>query len=200
MSIVRGLDVCGECGAVVPNDGPGADPTKRKPCSHCGSTKRIMSGEVHVVATASVSVDAKLIIGWQEVTRLRDKAEYAAALLVAAVNIEFILWEKLRRFAPSVDLPKDIKRIWDRIRTNQPEGVTLGRLLQVAAFLGEHDKFALSPSWNPLASQINEVRKRIAHERGYFADLTQLKESAWPEDRIRQVLEEAKAFCHGNTP
>jgi hypothetical protein len=70
----------------------------------------------------------------------------------------------------------------------------------VAAFLGEHDKFALSPSWNPLASQINEVRKRIAHERGYFADLTQLKESAWPEDRIRQVLEEAKAFCHGNTP
>jgi len=61
-----------------------------------------------MTAAASVSVDARLIIGWQEVDRLLTKSEFAAALLVAAVNVEFILWEKLRQFAPDSPPPKTI--------------------------------------------------------------------------------------------
>jgi hypothetical protein len=44
------------------------------------------------------------------------------------------------------------------------------------------------------------VRNKIAHERGYFALLTQLRDPSWPEARIRQVLKTAKEFCHGNAP
>jgi hypothetical protein len=44
------------------------------------------------------------------------------------------------------------------------------------------------------------VRNRIAHERGYFASLTQLKDPEWPEALIHQNLNAAKAFCQGNAP
>ena len=62
----------------------------------------------------------------------------------------------------------------------------------------QNDALALSPTWDSVVREIDEVRNRIAHERGYFAKLTQLKDPDWPEASIRQVLEGAKAFCHGN--
>jgi hypothetical protein len=118
--------------------------------------------------TASISMSAtasaQLIIGWQEVDRLLDKAEYGAALLVAAINVQFI------RSVARVPAPTEARH-------------------------GE--KPAASEA---LVREITDVRNKIAHERGYFALLTQLKDPAWPEVCIRQVLESAKEFCHGSAP
>ncbi len=172
------------------------------PCPNCGSTKRTKFGEMHAQVRVSASVDAKLIIGWQEVDRLLAKAEHAAALLVAAVNVEFILWENLRSFTPTSSLTAATPRvssIWGQI-PNHPKQVTLSGLLAVTEHMTRSDTLVLSPTWDPLVREIDDVRNRIAHERGYFAKLTQLKEADWPETRIRQVLEDAKAFCHGNAP
>jgi len=149
------------------------------------------------------TVDRKLIISWQEVDRLLAKAEYAAALLVAAVNIEFILWENLQRFTPTSGLTGADDRVssaWGKIKKNQFTKVTLSSLLTVAEYMTRSDAFVLSPTWDPLVREIDDVRNRIAHERGYFAKLTQLKDPDWPETRIRQVLEDAKGFSHGNAP
>jgi len=202
MAVDRGQDECSECGMPLPNEDPRPDGADRTPCPRCGSKKRIKHGEVHMTATASVNADAKLIISWHEVDRLLSEKEYAAALLVAAVNVEFILWENLRRFAPSAVSKADnnIKSVWGQVRANKPETVSLGSLLKVTEFFSKHDKLRLSPAWDPIASVINEVRRRIAHERGYFAKLTQLNDADWAETRIRQVLQDAKEFCHGNAP
>ncbi|MCX6096730.1 MAG: hypothetical protein NT125_08510 [Candidatus Bipolaricaulota bacterium] len=203
MSVERGQDQCGACGMLLPNEDPRPDGTQRTPCPRCGSIKRIKFGDAQIGVSVNVQADAKLVIGWQEVDRLLAEREFAAALLVAAVNVEFILWETLRRFTPSAALasaPEKVKSVWGQIRTNHPRGVTLSSLISVVEHLTQYDKLAFSPSWDPLVRHIDAVRNRIAHERGYFALLTQLRDQDWPETRIRQVLEEAKEFCHGNAP
>lgn len=203
MKVERGQDKCAECGMPLPNEDSGADPAKRTPCPHCGSTKRVMFLSAHGTATSSGSADARLIVGWQEVDRLLAKAEYAAALLVAAVNVEFILWENLTRFTPSASLSMASDKVsspWGKIQKNQFEKVTLSSLLTVAEYVTRNGEFVLTPTWDPLVREINDVRNQIAHERGYFAKLTQLKDPDWPETRVREVLEAAKEFCHGNAP
>jgi len=194
MPVQRGQDRCSECQTLLPDEGP---------CPRCGSTKRTVPLTVHTTVTLEATVDRKLIISWQEVDRLLAKAEYAAALLVAAVNIEFILWENLQRFTPTSGLTGADDRVssaWGKIKKNQFTKVTLSSLLTVAEYMTRSDAFVLSPTWDPLVREIDDVRNRIAHERGYFAKLTQLKDPDWPETRIRQVLEDAKGFSHGNAP
>jgi len=164
--------LCAKCGEPILGESPSGDPKERKPCPNCGSMGRTFSVKMHATVSVNVSADAKLLIGWTEVDRLCNATEYAAAFLVAAVNVEFILWENLRRFTPTATLPSPIKSIWGKIRTNQKEGVTLGGLLKMASFLSKNDVFSLSPTWEPLVCTINEVRRRIAHERGYFGRLS----------------------------
>jgi len=162
-----------------------------------------MFATVTATVTVNAAISAQLIISWHEVDRLVDKAEYAAALLVAAVNVEFILWEHLRHFAPTTSLTAAsdrVKSTWGKIRADQSDKVTLSGLIAVAQWFSTNDQFQLSPPWDPLARNIDAVRNCIAHERGYFASLTQLKVSAWPEATIRKALKDAESFCHGNAP
>jgi len=165
---------------------------------------RIKNASMHMVVSVSIVADAQLIIGWQEVDRLLAKEEFAAALLVAAVNVEFILWENLLRLSPSSPPSKKTHysewKTWQSIEKNDRDSVGLGSLIQTAQLLAANNELALEPPLDSFAWPLNETRKGIAHERGYFAELTKLKIIAWPEPRIRQVLEDAKAFCHGNAP
>lgn len=197
-------DKCSECGESLPSVDLRPAGTPKTPCPRCGSTKRIKSGSVHMEASVNISADAKLIIGWQEVDRLLTKTEFAAALLVAAVNVEFILWENLRRFSPASPPSEKTHysewKAWHAITKGDRDSVGLGSLIQTAGFFVASQQLALTPPLKPIGWPLNEARKGIAHERGYFAKLTQLKNSNWPETRIRQVLEEAKTFCHGNAP
>jgi hypothetical protein len=149
---------------MLPSQDPHPADMPRATCPRCGAVGRQKSFACNIAATASLTASVQLIIGWQEVDRLVDKAEYGAALLVAAINVQFI-----RRIA-----------------------------LATAPTEARHgEKPAASEA---LVCEITDVRNRIAHERGYFASLTQLKDRDWPEARIRQVLESAKVFCHGNAP
>ena len=150
------------CGMVLPSQDPRPADVPRATCPRCGAVGRQKSAGCSITAFASLTANAQLIIGWQEVDRLVAKAEYGAALLVAAINVQFI-----RRIAPAT-APTEVR----------------------------HDeKPAASEA---LVREITDVRNKIAHERGYFALLTQLKDPDWTEARIRQVLESAKEFCHGN--
>ena len=201
--MAQDMDVCMGCSMVLPSQDPRPADVPRATCPRCGAVGRQKSAGCTITAAASLTANAQLIIGWQEVDRLVEEGEYAAALLVAAVNGEFILWEHLRRFTPATPLtkaPHEVRSTWGKIQANQDKAVTLSSLLRTAEYFAQCDTFTLSPTWDPLVSEINEARNKIAHERGYFALLTQLKDPDWPEARIRQVLESAKAFCHGNAP
>lgn len=201
MTFERGQDQCADCGTPLPNQPPGQSLNDRTPCPTCGSTKRKMFATVAASVSVSATASAELIISWHEVDRLVGKAEYAAALLVAAVNVEFILWEHLRRFKPAAGLAaasEKVKSTWGQIRAGHGEMVSLSSLIAVAECFTQHDNLSLSPLWDPLARDIDTVRNCIAHERGYFASLTQLKDPDWPEGRVRAVLDEAKTFCHRN--
>jgi len=164
MSFERGQDQCADCGMPVPNQLAGESLSDRASCPNCGSIKREMFATATACVSTNATASAQLIISWQEVDRLVDKAEYGAALLVAAINVQFI-----RRIA----------------RASAPTEVR------------HSEKPAASET---LVREITDVRNKIAHERGYFALLTQLKDPTWPETRIRQVLQSAKEFCHGNAP
>jgi len=159
---------------------------------------------MHTRVSTSVTADAKLIIGWRETDRLLSKTEYAAALLVAAVDVEFILWENLRSLSPSSPPSERYNhsewRTWQSIEKNARDSVGLGSLIQTAQFYTDNNELTLEPTLDSFAWPLNEARKGIAHERGYFARLTQLEEANWSETRIRQILDDAKAFCHGNAP
>jgi len=150
------------------------------------------------------SVERRLLIEWDEVDRLLGKAEYAAALLVAAVNVEFILWEHLSSLRPSSAPLKKTHyhewRAWQAVEKRDRDSVALGSLVQLAEFYVDTKQLALDPLLKPFGWSLNRARKGIAHDRGYFAKLTQLKDPDWPEARIRQVLESAREFCHGNAP
>jgi hypothetical protein len=158
----RGQVRCAVCGATVPTEQPGTDQALRPPCLNCGSTSRAVTFVAKENLAMSDDYSRRLIISWHEVDRLLDKAEYGAALLVAAINVQFI------------------------------------RSVAQAPAEARHDeKPAASEA---LVREITDVRNKIAHERGYFALLTQLRDPSWPEARIRQVLKTAKEFCHGNAP
>jgi hypothetical protein len=193
VSVERGQDRCSECKTPLPNESP---------CPCCGSTKRTVPLSVQAVVEVSGSVNRKLIIGWPEVERLLAKEESAAALLVAAVNVEFILWENLRRLPPSSPPSKKSHysewKTWRSVEKDDRDSVGLGSLIQLAQFFVDSKQLTLTPPLKSLGWPLNEVRKRIAHERDFFARLTRLEEADWPETRIRQILEDAKAFCHSN--
>jgi len=89
--------------------------------------------------------------------------------------------------------------MWGQVTSNHPDKLTLSSLRKVAQHMSQEHGLVLVGSWEPMVGEVEDVRNRIAHERGYFAKFTQLKDSDWPETRIREVLDYAKVFCHGNT-
>jgi len=195
------MDQYRECGAWLPAEDPRPEGTPKTPCPKCGSTKQIKYASAHIESIAELKADAQLLISWQEVDRLLAGKEYAAALLVAAVNVEFILWENLHHFSKSASLTVQDGRIssmWGQVTNNHPEKLTLSSLRKLAEYVSQHHGLVFVGSWRPVVGDIENVRNRIAHERGYFAKLTRLKELDWPESRIRQVLADAKQFCHAN--
>jgi len=196
------MDQYADCGAWLLPEDSRPEGTAKTPCGECGSTRRIKSVASHIKAGAELSADVTLIIGWQEVDRLLDKNEYAAALLVAAVNVEFILWETLlslsRASPPSKKTHYSEWKAWQAMEKHDRDSVGLGALIQLAHFFVDGNHLALATPLKPFGWPLNEARKGIAHKRGYFARLTRLEDPDWPETRIRQVLAYAKAFCQAN--
>lgn len=150
------------------------------------------------------SVQRRLLIEWDEIDRLLSKAEYATALLVAAVNVEFVLWEHLRRLSPA-GLPDERRDhpewlAWQKVTSGARDSVGLGTLMRLAQFFVKTKQLAFDPKLQPFGWPLNKARTGIAHTRGYFAVLTRLENPDWNEARIQKTLGDAKAFCHGNAP
>lgn len=181
---------CRECGEILETDGP---------CPHCQSSERVRvkPAKCAITVAGSLKAEGALVIGWQEVDRLLGEREYAAALLVAAVNVEFILEECLEGLpAPPEDLGS-LRSIWGEVGSRAGYGMSLGSLVRLAEWYVQEQKLSLSPVLATV-EPLKELRRKITHERGYFAKLTQLKDPDWPETRICRVLAGAKAFCHEN--
>jgi len=199
MNAQADMDQCTDCGAWLPAEDPRPEGTPRTPCPKCGSTRRIKSVAAHIKAGAELSADVTLIIGWQEVDRLLEKNEYAAALLVAAVNVEFVLEECLAGLpAP----PKErhlcsLRSIHGMLSSPAGSGVSLASLFRLADWYVREQKLSFSPVLDSV-EPLKALRTRIVHERGDFAKITQLKDPEWTETCIRQVLAGARAFCHAN--
>jgi len=159
---------------------------------------RIVEGESPMHAGADVSVEAKLLIGWQEVDRLVQEEEYAAALLVAAVGVEFVLSDNLWAF---YGVNKDKITIADaKIHSNLGDikNRYLGTGLCVARYLANKHNFSLKGQWEKQVQDIKEQRDKIAHERNYFEKCTKLQISNLNKERIERILEEAHRFCIDN--
>lgn len=159
---------------------------------------RIVEGECHMEAKADVSVEAKLIIGWQEVDRLVQKEEYAAALLVAAVGVEFVLSENLWAFY--VANKDKITVADDKIHSNLGDikNRYLGTGLCVARYLAKNHNFSLKGQWEKQVQDIKEQRDKIAHERNYFERCTKLQIPNLDKERIERILDETHRFCIDN--
>jgi len=161
---------------------------------------RIVEGECHVDVQTAVSMEAKLLIGWQEVDRLVQEKEYAAALLVAAVGMEFVLSENLWAFYGT---SKDKIIITDRnIHSNLGDikNRYLGTGLCVARYLTDNHNFSLKGQWEKQVQDIKEQRDKIAHERNYFEKCTKLQVPNLDKERIERILDEAHRFCIDNAP
>ena len=159
---------------------------------------RIVEGECHVDLKTDVSAEAKLLIGWQEVDRLVQEEEYAAALLVAAVGVEFVLKENLWAFYRG---SKDKVIIADaKIHSNLGDikNRYLGTGLLVARYLADKHKFSLKGEWEKQVQDIKEQRDKIAHERNYFEKCTKLQIRNLDKERIERILDEAHRFCIDN--
>lgn len=140
---------------------------------------------------------ATLLISWTEVDRLLEKQEYAAAVLVAAINVEFVLKDHLRQFKdshPNLCIANSgLKSLYGR----DPDELTLGSSFKLARGLTDCE-FALKGNWQEQIRPIIEPRNNIAHCRGYFARFTQLK--VLTEDQIRKLLDNVHKFCNANPP
>jgi hypothetical protein len=161
---------------------------------------QIVEGECNMSARADVSIEAKLLIGWQEVDRLVQKEEYAAALLVAAVGVEFVLSEDLWDFY--VANKDKIAIADDGIRCNLGDikNRYLGTGLRVARYLANNHNFSLKGRWEKQVQDIKEQRDKIAHERNYFEKCTKLQMPKLDKERIERILDGAHRFCIDNAP
>lgn len=142
---------CGECG----EDLSGID--EDDPCPQCGSSKRKYSLSCSVTVDVSASVNASLIIGRCETDRLLEKNEYAAALLVSAVDLEAILGYHLG--SRQGTLGAKIGNLKNKL---EQEGFTLDK-----------------EEWQEYEDDVKKlkhIRDNIAHERGIFRQISRLTE------------------------
>jgi hypothetical protein len=117
-------------------------------------------------------------ISWDEVDRLLEKGEYAAAILVAAVNVEYTL-----------------KRLIGLIAKERTKvcKLTLGACIKRAKELLGKNTGWLKGDLDRQVVPLNCYRNKIAHERGYYAAFTQLK--CVSEEQVRDVICKAREFC-----
>ncbi len=142
---------CKECGEDL------SETPKGEPCPSCGSTNREYHLSCTITTNSSLSVNSTLIIGRSETDRLLGKDEYAAALLVSAVDLETILGYHLGS-----------------------QGGTLGVKINSIKNKLEQEGFTLDKeTWQEYEGYVKKlklIRDNIAHERGIFRQISRLTE------------------------
>jgi hypothetical protein len=119
-------------------------------------------------------------ISWDEVDRLLKKEEYAAAILVAAVNVEYTLKRLIAKERTRVEVCK----------------LTLGACIKRAKELLGKNTGWIRGDLDRQVVPLNCYRNKIAHERGYYAAFTRLE--CVSEEKVRDVISKAREFCCRN--
>lgn len=161
------------------------------------SKVRTAKAEPTAVGVVTTEAVVRVTVSWDEVKRLFDNEEYSAAMLVAAVNIEYVLTRYIARCQSIVDKENvttkcDISSLFGR----DPEKISLGNLYKVAKHLSDEHAQKLEENWKEQVEPIIKHRNRIAHKHAYFKRLRELKIISKKE--IKQIINNARKFCHDN--
>jgi hypothetical protein len=83
--------VCGQCGEPI-SESPSGDLAERRPCPKCGSTTRLFSADLHVLASAKVSLQTETITYPDSLLSLArtliNEGRYSIAVIVAHMACE----------------------------------------------------------------------------------------------------------------
>ncbi len=172
-------------------------------CPQCG--KSYITATVSCRAESLQSVSTKVSIPfefgevpikWDEIDRLFNKKEYAAAVLVAAINVEYTLKRLITELTQSnPDLLQSINnKIISKIRII--EKLSLAPCFCVAKALACKKESWLKGDWETQVSPLIGHRNKIGHQLGYFADFTQLK--CISENEVKKLIQDAREFCSAN--
>lgn len=183
--------ICSTCGIPVDEQGR---------CPQCKMVLVEATFSVPMESLQSVSrrfylqADDGSPIEWSEVERLLEKQEYAAAVLVTAINVEFTLKQKIIEYARSITKHnKKIKSIISRITESRS---SLGSCFKDAQYLAQHHGFTLQGNWVSQIEPLVDIRNKIAHQPGYFANFTRLKIIG--KDAVEKLIRDARDFCSLN--
>ncbi|MEM4381644.1 MAG: hypothetical protein QXX19_05385 [Candidatus Caldarchaeum sp.] len=179
-----------KCGAPLNEEGR---------CPKCGLITVTSVASVQAEALKSISREvvvpheAILLIDWEEVDRLLRKKEYAAAVLVAAINVEFTLQNYIFPYKQNLNTIKD-----KEIRSQIPniKNLSLSTCFNVAKYLAANHGLILKGDWENQVQPLIDPRKKIAHSPGYFAAFTKLK--IMNKNTVRELIKNAREFCDAN--
>jgi len=162
---------------------------------------------ITIPVAVSTSIEIKILISWQEVDRLLQEREFAAAFLVAAINVEATLRDHISQFSlPRIPLffckyPRLARLLWladCRVLSNYKniEDRYLGTCFEVAKYLAKNYAFSLIGDWKNQIGPLVNPRNKIAHQRGYFERFNQLKEMN--ENELQSIINMSREFCTAN--
>lgn len=171
-------------------------------------------GASKIKIETDLEADPKVLIGRVETNRLIDKEEYSAALLVTAVDLEYILEEHLKRY-----YRRNEDKIQEEIdnddftndlgKARKEKSGSLG--LYICIFENIYGKFfddSNYPDWTdeiprdqweeskPFLDSLNQVRTEIAHDRGAFKKIRECKHETYDsEEKTRDLIGSVYEFC-----
>lgn len=138
--------------------------------------------EVHSATHRVVSdtVELRVVFGTKNIDEYWNKGEYGLALLIAAIDVENILFDRLS------DTLASIKSADKESIIKQVNKFTLGTYKKWCTLLGLFDKSELEK-----LKDLVEERNNIVHVNGYIRRATQDKAL---KDRWKGIIEKAKKF------
>jgi|GEM_PF-7036254 len=176
------------------------------------TNKRFAEAEIEI--ETDLEADPKVLIGRVETNRLIDKEEYSAALVVTAVDLEYILEEHLKRYyqrnkdmiqgeIDNDDFTNDLGK------ARKEDSGSLN--LCISLFEDIYDKHSDDsnyPDWTEeiprdqweksksFFNKLKRVRNEIAHDRGAFKNIRELNHETYnSEKKIRDLIDSVYEFC-----
>jgi hypothetical protein len=173
-------------------------------CPQCGKFLITATASFRTESLQSVSQKVsvpfefgEVPIKWDEIDRLFNKKEYAAAILVTAINVEYTLKRLITELNQSnPNLLRSITNNDIRSKILKIEELSLAPCFSVAKQLATIKGDWLKGDWEKQVSPLIDHRNKIVHQLGYFADFTQLK--CISENEVKKLIQDARDFCSAN--